>query len=685
MESNLSAFSIEFLDLVKDNAAMNQRTVEQQLTDDVIEYIKEEGFAFSPELITISNPEVAKPTAPDFYKLNAFDYSEDAGILDLFVTNYIESESIPELTKSKIQLYQNQIIKFLSFSLTDNTFLTTLKESNPEAAEVVEMILTEFKHNHVNLVRFFIISNGLKKIDITLEQELTLGSYTFDCEFHIWDIETIRRSDLASRSEGAIDIDFPNLYDHPIDCLELEETDGVKSYLAIMPAVILAKVFGEYKARLLNQNVRNYLGGKIKVNRGMADTLRKTPGLFFAYNNGISSTANEVKVIRDEETGKCTITNIRNWQIVNGGQTTNTIYSIYKQDKDLLANAFVTMKLSEIRQSDDIERARTISNIARYANSQTQIKESDLSANIDYMVKLQEFSRTEWAPASSARRGTQWFFERMRGQYEMEAGDKKTKKYKQFLAEHPKKTQRFLKTDVAKWEMAWAEEPFTSSKGGEQCYDSFYKTFLKNDSLIVEKDYYHNLIAKAILYQSIAQINKELGVKAYINIISNYVLATLSVKSRKQLDLDYIWEHQDIHPDLRDWIIKASEIVKLYIDSITQSGDNPTVKAKNATFWKNILLRMSNMPELSRNVIKVKVGMLSDAQKERYKEFETISVDTWKKLADWARTTKKLSLVERKRIDHIITYIETGKNIIFDNANSGMEILSKAQDLGFVQ
>jgi predicted transport protein len=430
MESNLSAFSKEFLDLVKDNAAMNQRTVEQQLTDDVIEYIKEEGFAISPELITISNQEVCKPTAPEFYKINAFDYSEEAGILDLLITNYIESESIPELTKSKIQLFQNQIIRFLSFSLTSNSFLAKLKEEQPEAAEIVETIITEFKNKHVNLVRFFIISNGLKKIDVVLDQEITLGAFTFDCEFQIWDIETIRRSDLASRAEGAIDIDFPNLYDHPIDCLELEETNGVKSYLAIMPAVILAKVFGEYKARLLNQNVRNYLGGKIKVNRGMADTLRNSPGLFFAYNNGISSTANEVKIIRDEETGKCTITNIRNWQIVNGGQTTNTIYSIYTKDKDLLSKAFVTMKLSEIRQADDIERARTISNIGRFANSQTQIKESDLSANIDYMVKLQEFSRTEWVPASSVRRGTQWFFERMRGQYEMEAGDKKTKKYK---------------------------------------------------------------------------------------------------------------------------------------------------------------------------------------------------------------------------------------------------------------
>lgn len=683
MESNLTSFSHEFMDLVKENAAFNQRTIEQQLTDDVIEYIKEEGFAFSPELINIFNPDSERPTSPDFYKIDAFDYSDDSGILDLFITNYIESETIPEFTKAKIQQCQNQVIKFLSFTLTDNNFLASVQEKQPEAAEIVELIQNEFKHNHVNLVRFFIISNGLKKVELDFDQELTLNDKKVECEFSIWDIETIRRSDVASRAEGAIDIDFANFYDHPIECLELIESDGVKSYLAIMPAIILAKVFGTYKARLLNQNVRNYLGGKIKVNRNIADTLRQTPGLFFAYNNGISSTANEVKVIKNEDTGRCIITNIRNWQIVNGGQTTNTIYSIYKQDKDALTNAFVTMKLSEIRIADEVDRSRAISNIARYANSQTQIKESDLSANIDYMIKLQELSRGEWAPSTSARRGTQWFFERMRGQYEMEAGDKKTKKYKQFLAEHPKKTQRFLKTDVAKWEMAWSEEPYASSKGGEQCYDLFYKAYLKNDSIRVDKEYYHDLIAKAILYQKIAEINKESGVKAYLNIICNYVLAAIAMKSKKQLDLGYIWDHQDIHPDMIEWIKSASKIVKNYLDSLNQNGENPTVKAKNQTFWTNLKLRLANIPELSRNVICVKADVLSEGQKKKIEEFDTVCIATWEALADWARSTKRLSLVERKRIDHTISYLNSGKDIIFDHVKSCMDILEKAKDLGF--
>lgn len=683
METNLSDFSAEFMDLVRENAQENNVPIEEQLTEDVLEYIKEEGFAYCPEVFCFYNTKSDKPTAPDYYKINAYDYSEEAGILDLFVTNYLNSDKLMELTKSRIEQSLNQAIHFLTKTLTDQSFASSVKDENSDASEVIDMIRSEHKAGHISLVRLFVISNGVKKVDSPNLSSLTIGQSEIDCEVQVWDIETIRRSDIASRCDGAIDIDFATYYSHSIECLELEESDGVKSYLAIMPAVILAKVFKEYKARLLNQNVRNYLGGKIKVNRGMAETLRKTPGLFFAYNNGISSTANGVTTIKDEETGRTLITNIRNWQIVNGGQTTNTIYSVYKQDPDALTNVFVTMKLSEIKIDDEVEKGNAISNIAKYANSQTQIKDSDLSANIAYMIKLQEFSRSEWTPATSARPGTKWFFERMRGQYEVEAGDKKTKKYKTFTKENPKKTHRFLKTDVAKWEMAWHDEPHTASKGGEQCYDAFYKNYLKDGSIEADKQYYHELIAKAILYQRIAEINKEMGRKAYLNVICNYVMATISVKSRTLLDLDYIWEHQDIHPDLKGYIIEASKIAKVYIDKINNQGDNPSVKAKNSAFWKELLLRMANLPELSKSVLTSKTAVLSDVQKKSLEQFNDINLSTWRDLAAWGKATKKLSLVERKRVDHIISYMESGREILVENAINGLTILKKSQDLGF--
>ncbi|MCQ2191416.1 MAG: AIPR family protein [Paludibacteraceae bacterium] len=675
---SLEEFSQEFMSYVKENAIDNQCSIENQLTDDVIDYIKEEGTAFNPTIVSWENK--AKTSDSDFFKINAFDYSEDTGYLDLFVTSYIESENIPEFTSKRIETAINSIMHFVTNCVTKTDFVKEVADEL-DLAEVVEVVKSEILSGRVSLVRFFLITNALKKVDYNFPSIMTLQEKDFDCEFYVWDIETIKKSDVAARCDGAIDIDFSSIYPSAIQCLELEELNGVKSYLAIMPAIILAQVFGEYKARLLNQNVRNYLGGKIKVNKGMAETLRKTPGLFFAYNNGISSTAS--KVITKIVDGKLAITNVRNWQIVNGGQTTNTIFNVYKGDKEILQSAFVTMKVSEINIEDEYKKGESISNIAKFANSQTQIKDSDLSANITYMTQLEEFSRSEKTPLNSAGKGTYWFFERMRGQYENMKGEKKkSKRNGGFEALNPK-GQRFYKTDVAKWEMAWDGFPHSASKGGEQCYDSFYKDYLKKDAFVVDLNYYKRLIAKAVIYKEIEKLNKEAGIKAYRNIIANYVLAILAVKSHGRLDLDYVWERQTVQPALIDFLNKASEIVNIYISSLTRRGDNPTVKAKNQAFWNDIQLRLAVLPDLDRSVLEVKnSNVLTQEQINRINEFKQTNVD-WKKLLEWGKTTRNLSLLERKRIERLIIDLEHNKDIDYKVANDALNIYSKSEDLGF--
>ena len=48
METNLKDFARDFMDLVKEEAVENGTSVEQQFTETVLEYIKEEGAAVSP-------------------------------------------------------------------------------------------------------------------------------------------------------------------------------------------------------------------------------------------------------------------------------------------------------------------------------------------------------------------------------------------------------------------------------------------------------------------------------------------------------------------------------------------------------------------------------------------------------------------------------------------------------------
>lgn len=682
MEINLKDFARDFMDLVKEEAVENGTSVEQQFTENVLDYIKEEGAAVSPELFYCVNKECSRPTEADYYKINAFDYSESAGILDLFITSYIEGEGLNELSKKKIELAHNSLMHFLTKCLKDEKMYQKYLVEDAEVSEVIETIRSEFKNKNISLIRFFVLSNGQLKIDYHMPAEITVGDATFDFEFNIWDISAIRNSEIAAQHDGAIIVDFETEFANSIECLEMSENNGVKSYLAIIPAIILAKVYKQYKTRLLNQNVRNYLGGTIKVNKGMAKTLREDPAMFFAYNNGISSTASKVG-LRQDEGGKLYITNVTNWQIVNGGQTTNTIYNMHNRGFDL-KNAYVTLKISEINFEDDKKKSSAISDIARYANSQTQIKESDLAANIDYMLKLDEISKSEWTPANSARKNTQWFFERMRGQYEEAKGEPRTKKAKDFINQHPKK-QRFTKTDIAKWEMAWAIRPDIASKGGEQSFDFFHKTQLKIDSIEADKNYFHHLIAKAIIYQTIADICKQSGIKGYINIICNYVLATLSWKSRGNLDLDYVWNHQEIHPSMRITIEQAIDIVNKYILKLGQEGLNPTVKAKREPFWKEITLRMVGLPELDKALLSVNEEELTAESQAKIEQFEQMPAETWRQLAIWGKDSRKLSLLERKKLDHAFALSSADKKLPFNIISDVMDIYKKSQDLGYAQ
>lgn len=680
MELNLKDFARDFTDLTKQTAVENGTSVEQQFTEDVLEYIREEGAAVSPELFYCVNKDCTRPTEADYYKINAFDYSESAGILDLFITIYIEAEGLPELTKNRIDQAHNALAHFLNKCIKDDKMFQKYLTEDPEIAEVVGTINEEFKNKNITLVRFFVLSNGQLKADYNSSSEIELGNVKYDFEFNIWDICAIRNSEIAAVHDGAINIDFETEFANTIECLEMNENSGVKSYLAIMPAVILAKVYKQYKTRLLNKNVRNYLGGTIKVNKGMAKTLREDPAMFFAYNNGISSTADRVN-LRTDDGGKRYITNVTNWQIVNGGQTTNTIYNMYLRNFDL-ENAYVTMKISEINFEDEKKKSGAISDIARYANSQTQIKESDLAANIEYMLRLDEFSKSEWTPANSARRNTQWFFERMRGQYDNAKGEPRTKRARDFVTQHPRK-QRFTKTDIAKWEMAWGMRPDIASKGGEQSFDFFHKTQLKTDSIVADRNYFHHLIAKAIIYQSIGDICKQNGIKGYINIICNYVMSTLAWKSRNNLDLDYIWNHQEIHPSMRPLIEMAADIVNKYNMKLGQEGLNPSVKAKKDTFWKDITLRMVGLPELDKALLAVNEEELTAESQAKIEQFEKLPADTWRQLAIWGKDAKKLSLLERKKLDHAYALANADKKLPFNIITDVMDIYKKSQDLGY--
>jgi hypothetical protein len=165
-----------------------------------------------------------------------------------------------------------------------------------------------------------------------------------------------------------------------------------------MPAPILAALYDRYSARLLEQNVRTFLQARAQVNKGIRATIMNEPQMFFAYNNGITATAQEVET-RMTESG-LQIVRMTDLQIVNGGQTTASLFHTQRRDKADLSGIFVQMKLSVI---DSEQSEMVVPRISEYANTQNRVNAADFFSNHPFHVRMAEFSRRIWAPAQQAR------------------------------------------------------------------------------------------------------------------------------------------------------------------------------------------------------------------------------------------------------------------------------------------
>ena len=119
-----------------------------------------------------------------------------------------------------------------------------------------------------------------------------------------------------------------------------------EGYLAVIPAAALADIYMHHGSRLLEGNVRTFLGRRGNVNKGIANTLSKEPQRFFAYNNGIAATACAVSTIRSGN--GILITSAMDFQIVNGAQTTASLAAARRDGKLSLEGVFVPMKLSVV-------------------------------------------------------------------------------------------------------------------------------------------------------------------------------------------------------------------------------------------------------------------------------------------------------------------------------------------------
>jgi hypothetical protein len=274
-------------------------------------------------------------------------------------------------------------------------------------------------------------------------------------------------------------------------------------------------------------------------------------------------------------------------QIVNGGQTTASIYFTKKKSPEIdLRGVRVPAKIIALRSKDAAAEEVLISDISRYANSQNSVKLSDLSANKPFHVQIEKVALSTYCPDGVGR----WFYERAAGSYNtLLARDGTTPARLRQLRETMPPSRKITKTDLAKYLNAWAQKPDSVSFGSQKNFERFMSDLTNNGSemtLLPDVPEYKQMVAKAILFKRTQSLVRPMFPAFQANVAA-YVVSLVANRLGQTLDLEKIWLQQDISPELKlqiqNW---AGEVNKVLHDS--SNGRMISEWAKKPECWEAV-------------------------------------------------------------------------------------------------
>lgn len=621
-------------------------------------------------------------------KLNGFSMSGDGECVDLFVscfTNTVPPESIPN---SEVKTHFKRLQRFFEAAL--DAPKRGFEDASP-VFDVAQQI--HVQREDITKARFFFLTDGVVK-NIQLESETVDG---IEISYHVWDMEKLHRFFTSGMQREVIEIDFDGEFGGAVPCVgTADATDEYCTYLAFFPGPLLAKLYGEYGPRLLEKNVRSFLQAKGKINKGIRTTILNEPHRFLAYNNGISATAEQIKVDHPSK-GLHMLKWARDFQIVNGGQTTASIYHALRKDQADLSKLVVQVKLTVLNDAKKIDVFVPL--ISRYANSQNKVNAADFSANHPYHIALEELSRTTWAPAASGtERQTHWYYERARGSYLDDKSKQGTPaRIKAFEALNPPR-QKFTKTDLAKFENSWNQYPHFVCMGAEKNFIKFTEMFVEKGHPEVDSDYFQRLVAKAILFKRAEKIVSEQEFGGFRANVVTYTLAWLSHHTAQKIDLDKIWHSQEISQTLADCIQIVCQKANAHILTPPANRRNPGEWSKHPDCWTAFRDTEISLPaSLQRELVELRrpqdgryttatphAPAIHDAETQKeIGQTMQVSSETWFKISNWAKETDNLAPWQRGLAFSLGKLAAREKPPSPKQAAQGIKIYEEARRLGF--
>lgn len=530
-------------------------------------------------------------------RITGFALSSDETRLDLFVTHYFGTEEITSLQDSVAADTAKEGVRFLMHVASGK--LADKVETSHEILGLITAINTNWPD--LDQLRVFVITDGRTKAKHFSTREVNGRIVAIEA----MDIERLYRHTVGKPREE-VAISFEQTLGRPLACVHVPDPDADYEYaLSAILGQVVRRLYERFGSRLLEANVRTFLGARGKVNKGIAETLAREPEHFMAFNNGLVLVCDEAEFSRGPD-GNIGISLLKGIQIVNGGQTTSSIYFAARDNKTLdLGNVMVPAKIIILKGAEDAERERLIAAISKYANSQNVVKTSDLSANRPFHVQLEKLANDTWCPDGIGR----WFYERASGAYQvMLLRDGTTPAQRKKLTDAIPTRRKLSKNDIAKFHEAWRCRPAQVALAGEKNFAAFMSALDEDPSIVpdpLDTKWYKAMIAKVIIFKALESAiktkeAKEIFRQGYAN-IATYTISVAAERIGQSIDFEQVWQRQRVTPEflalMYSWALEVNRI----FDRVAP-GRQISEVAKRPDIWNHVRAGTyeitSDVPEL---------------------------------------------------------------------------------------
>lgn len=525
-------------------------------------------------------------------RIDGYLYDEIDQSMIIVISDYSDEENRGVLTKSDAEKIFSKVYCFIEEVFEDNL---DLEESTP-AADLADYLTSKETRNNIQKYRIFLLTNTVMSSRIKELDSEDINSVPV--ELQIWDLN--RLYDMLNSDTGRelLSINFREL-NGGLRCIEANtpSAEDYKSYLCVISGNTLADIYDKYGGRLLEENVRMFLSNKSGVNKKIRKTIQEEPEKFFAYNNGISVTVRNAEF--EERDDGMFITATDDFQIINGGQTTASLSQARYKDHYNLDGISVPMKLTWLIDKDPDKVSQLVRSISYSANSQNKVTDADFFSSHPFHQLMERASRKVYAPAvGGMQHATQWYYERVRGQYQHEMARMTTSEKNGFKARCPD-YQKFDKNIISKVRNTWDMKPDVVSKGSVYNIKNFADSISKTwDEMSGSYDdlYFKESVALLILFNDTDRMIPKQDWYSQGGYKGNLVIYSISLFHHllkvqfkgKDLNLMHIWNKQAVPELIRNILKDLAMMVYQAITDDERPIENVTQWCKREKCWDSV-------------------------------------------------------------------------------------------------